>query len=124
MAQGIAQLRGMVPAQTQNGAQPMNGAGASITEAYISSASEVVLDSTAHTQTYAECQLQDLLFQHCYSLGQGFWCWEWGEHILKGNGASMDLTLRASAAATCDLISTPMELATDQRNPSSTWPWL
>ena len=92
MPQGSAQLRGTVPAQTQNGAQPTNRAGASITEAYISSISEVVLDFTLHTQTHADCQLQPLLFQHCYSLGQVFWCWERGEHILKGNGASMDLT--------------------------------
>ena len=86
--------------------QHLSRAGAAITGAYTGRASEAVrvtdcgLTPTACTPTHAQHLHQLLLPQHWSPLGRGCWCWEWGEHTLKGNGASWDSTLRASTPAT------------------------
>ena len=49
---------------------------------------------------HAKSPLRPLLFHHCFLVG--CWCWKRLEHTLKGNRASLDPTLRASAPATWD----------------------
>lgn len=60
--------------------------------------------TTAHALIHNEHPFQALLHQPCSPLGQGYWWWEMGEHKLRRNRAISDLTLRASAPATWNLL--------------------
>ena len=96
-AKGRAQLWGTQAAQTQSGICAGQG---QLLLALIQAAHQKQT-ATACTQTHAEHPHQPPLLQHyLFPSGWGCWCWEKGEHILKGNGVSSDRILWASAPAT------------------------